>query len=225
MSPGDTPAGDGPVTGSAPEGAVVVEIPARTEFVSFVRVIVAAAAELEPDMAPERIDDLRLVVSEATTNAIEANLASGTLARVRVRCDLGVDGVVVEVHDEAGGFDPSTVPELPPPESPERLLYERGLGLRLMRLLSDETEIHSDHRGTDVRLVVYTDRHRRELLGSDAGADADAVEGDAGAGADAVEGDAGAGADTVEGDAGADAGAGADTVEGDAGADAVEGDA
>lgn len=147
-----------------PEGSVIVEIPAATEFVSFVRVVVAAAAEFEPDMSADRIDDLRLVVSEATTNAIEANLASGTTARVRVRCDLSPDGIIVEVHDEAGGFDPSSVPELPPPESPERLLYESGLGLRLMRLLADETEIHADRGGTDVRLVVYTDRHRRELL-------------------------------------------------------------
>ena len=149
------------------------------------RVVVAAAAEFEPDMSTDRIDDLRLVVSEATTNAIEANLASGTPARVRVRCDLTADGIIVEVHDEAGGFDPSTVPELPPPESPERLLYESGLGLRLMRLLADETEIHADRGGTDVRLVVYTDRHRRELLdgaggGPDPGDAPDRPSGDAG---------------------------------------------
>ena len=54
------------------ESTIVLEVPARADFVSFVRVVVAAAAELEPDMAPERIEDLKLAVSEAATNAIDA---------------------------------------------------------------------------------------------------------------------------------------------------------
>ena len=36
-------------------GEIVLEIPARTEYVSLVRVVVAAAAEIEPDMASERL--------------------------------------------------------------------------------------------------------------------------------------------------------------------------
>ena len=55
------------------EGVIVLEVPARADFVSFVRVVVAAAAELEPDMPVDRIEDLKLAVSEAATNAIDAH--------------------------------------------------------------------------------------------------------------------------------------------------------
>jgi len=152
---------DDVVDGEAMSGEIVVEIPARTEFVSFVRVVVATAAELEPHMDSDRIDDLRVAVSEATTNAIEAHVHHDTTDRIRVQCNLAEDQVAVVIHDEGIGFEPDELPELPPPESPERLLYEAGLGVPLMQLLADESEIVSDEDGTDVRLVVYSSRRRR----------------------------------------------------------------
>ena len=142
-------------------GEIVLEIPARTEFVSFVRVVVATAAELEPHMDTERIDDLRVAVSEATTNAIEAHVSNDSTDRIRVQCNLAEDQVAVVIHDGGLGFDPDDLPELPPPESPERLLHESGLGVPLMRILADESEIISNESGTDVRLVVYSSRRRR----------------------------------------------------------------
>ncbi len=141
-------------------GEIVLEIPARTEFVSFVRVVVATAAELEPHMRPDRIDDLRVAVSEATTNAIESHVTQDGTDRISVRCNLADDQVEVVIHDEGIGFEPEALPELPPPESPERLLHESGLGVPLMRLLADESEIVSDEGGTDVKLVVYSSRRR-----------------------------------------------------------------
>ncbi len=142
-------------------GEIVLEIPARTEFVSFVRVVVATAAELEPHMDTERIDDLRVAVSEATTNAIESHVNNDSTDRIRVQCNLAEDQVAVVIHDGGVGFDPDDLPELPPPESPERLLHESGLGVPLMRMLADESEIISNEGGTDVRLVVYSSRRRR----------------------------------------------------------------
>ena len=65
------------------------------------------------------------------------------------------------VHDRGMGFDPNDLPELPEPESPDRLLHEAGLGVHLMRMLADESEISSDDSGTDVRLVVYSSKRRR----------------------------------------------------------------
>jgi serine/threonine-protein kinase RsbW len=142
-------------------GQLVLEIPARTEFVSLVRVVVAAAAELEPDMENDRIDDLRIAVSEATTNAIEAHGLSGSFDRIRIQCNLADDEISVVVHDEGVGFDPATVQDLPEPESPDRLEHESGLGVHLMQLLADESEISSGEDGTDVTLVVYSSKRRR----------------------------------------------------------------
>lgn len=139
---------------------VVLEIPARTDFVSFVRVVVAAAAELEPDMDPERIEDLKLAVSEAVTNAINAHGRDGRDDRIRVECRLVDDEVSVLIHDEGPGFDPGDVPVLPEPDDPDRLLHESGLGVHLMHLLADESSITSHGAGTEVKLTMYSSKRR-----------------------------------------------------------------
>ena len=140
------------------QGSILLEVPARTEFVSLVRLVVASAAELGPDMALERVEDLRVAVSEAATNAVDAQAESGSTSRIGISCSVSEDKVVVRIHDEGGGFDPDGVPALPDPESPERLEHESGLGVYLMRALADETEITSTPSGTDVQLVVYSSK-------------------------------------------------------------------
>jgi len=147
------------VTSALPsQGSILLEVPARTEFVSLVRLVVASAAELGPDMALERVEDLRVAVSEAATNAVDAQAESGSTSRIGISCSVSEDKVVVRIHDEGGGFDPDSVPALPEPESPERLEHESGLGVYLMRALADETEITSTPSGTDVQLVVYSSK-------------------------------------------------------------------
>lgn len=160
MSPTDH-AGDHMAVADFQPGEIVLEIPARTEYVSFVRVVVAAAAEIEPDMDLDRIEDLRVAVSEATTNAIEAHDLHRVDDRIRVQCNLADDEVAVVVHDLGMGFEPEEVPQLPEPDSPERLLHESGLGVHLMQMLADESEISATEAGTNVRLVVYSSKRRR----------------------------------------------------------------
>ena len=63
-------------TGHPDSGIVEIEIPSRVDFVAVVRMIVAAATNAVEALQGERLDDLRWVTSEATTNAIEANLAA-----------------------------------------------------------------------------------------------------------------------------------------------------
>jgi serine/threonine-protein kinase RsbW len=136
-------------------GTVELEIPARADYLSLARLVVAAAASLEPTFADERIDDLRIAVSEATTNAIEAHADLSSDERIVVRCDLADDRIEVEVLDQGGGFDLEGVVEPPSVDDPERLAYEHGLGIPLMRTLADVAEIRSSPGGTAVRLVVY----------------------------------------------------------------------
>ncbi len=138
------------------DGGVELEIPAHSEFLSLVRAVVATAAALDPRLGDERIEDLRLAVSEATTNAIESHAQLGSEERIAIRCDLGEDRIEVEVQDHGEGFDPDTLSPLPPPTDPLRLEYEHGLGLPLMRVLADETRIRTGADGTAVSLVVYT---------------------------------------------------------------------
>ena len=140
---------------------VTLQIPARPEYLSLARQVVAAAAAVEPTFHDERIDDLRIAVSEATTNAIEAHADMPSDERIVIRCNLDDDFIEVEVLDQGIGFDPGTLASMPAASAPDRLHYERGLGIPLMRVLADEADITSGETGTAVRLVVYTPAHRR----------------------------------------------------------------
>ena len=141
---------------------VELEIPARADFLEVARMVVTTAASIEPTFPDERINDLRLAVSEACTNAIEAHASSGEGDddRIIVRCDLAEDRIEVEVEDRAGGFDLGDLSELPAVTDPARLDHERGLGITLMRSVADETEFRAYPGGTAVRLVVYSTRPR-----------------------------------------------------------------
>lgn len=133
---------------------VELEIPARPDFLSLARLVITGAANVEPSFSDDRLEDLRIAVSEAVTNAIEAHVSSGAEERVVLRCDLAEDRIEVEVIDRGSGFDPETAPTAPAPEDPDRLLHESGLGIPLMRQLVDETEFRASPTGTVVRLVV-----------------------------------------------------------------------
>ena len=133
---------------------IELEIPARAEFVALARLVVSALASADSNLAEERIDDLKLAVSEACTNAIEAHDAAGTLERVLVRCKAGDDALEVCVEDRGHGFDPSGLPDHPPVTDPDRLKFERGLGIPLIKALVDEVEFSPTGHGTSVRLVM-----------------------------------------------------------------------
>ena len=83
-------------------GSIAIEIRLDLDFVSFVRVVVAAAAELRPDIAIERIEDLKLAVSEAVTNSINAQDRVGTIDRIRIECEV-TDDEIVFIHDRGQG--------------------------------------------------------------------------------------------------------------------------
>lgn len=136
------------------EGALVeVEIPSRVDLVAVVRMVVAAASAAVDALHGDRLDDLRVVVSEATTNAIEANLLNGEVdGRVLVRCEAEPGVVRLRVHDEGAGMpEPLHIPAI---GDPERLNLEGGFGIPLMRQLSDRAEFDSGPEGTVVSLEL-----------------------------------------------------------------------
>jgi len=150
---------------------VRLEVPALPEYLALARMVVAGTARIDPLLDDERVDDLRLIVSEACTNAIEAmrdrassNDADGPDAdgtdrdravAMRVECRLGASRVEVVVEDRGNGFDPEALDALPSVTDPSRLTVERGLGLPLIRTLSDEYDITSGSTGTRVWAALY----------------------------------------------------------------------
>ena len=151
---------------------IELEIPARAEYVALARLVVSSMASTRRDLADDRIDDLKVAVSEACTNAIEAHRDADTDDSVVVRCQEEDDQLVILIEDRGEGFDPSALPDHPPVTDPDRLNFERGLGIPLIRTLVDEVEFASSDNGTRVKLVM----HCRAAATS---ADRDAIELDA----------------------------------------------
>lgn len=133
---------------------VELEIPARPEFVALARLVVSAMASTDATLSDDQVDDLKIAVSEACTNAIEAHGAIATQERVLVKCWSDDDALRVCIEDRGPGFDPASLPDHPPPTDPDRLKFERGLGIPLIRALVDEVEISSSASGTEVRLAM-----------------------------------------------------------------------
>lgn len=132
-----------------------LEVPARAEYIALVRLVISSLASSRRALADDRIDDLKLAVSEACTNAIEAQSAADADDRVLVRWRESDDRLEVTIEDRGGGFDPAALPEHPPVTDPERLNFERGLGIPLIRTLVDEASFEAADGGTAVRLVMY----------------------------------------------------------------------
>jgi serine/threonine-protein kinase RsbW len=135
--------------------AVQLEIPAGAEYVALARLVVSALASAETELSDDRVDDLKIAVSEACTNAIEAHDALDTEERVLVECWADEERLEVRIEDRGTGFDVSNLPEHPPVTDPERLKFERGLGIPLIKALVDEVEFSSSDEGTAVRMVMH----------------------------------------------------------------------
>jgi serine/threonine-protein kinase RsbW len=146
------------------EEVLELEIPGRPEFVALVRLVVSSVASTRRVLAEDRIDDVKLAVSEACTNAIEAHGAVATDDHVVVRLIEGDDRLEVLIDDRGQGFDPATLPEHPPVTDPERLNFERGLGIPLIRTLVDEVDFDSGDEGTSVKLTIYCGRAKFDEL-------------------------------------------------------------
>ncbi len=85
--------------------------------------------------------DIEIAVGEAVTNAILYGSPSAE-SRVVLACGRVGPSFVIEVHDEGNGFDPGAVK---PEEDTDAL---GGRGIRLMRALMDQVDLHYDGRGT-----------------------------------------------------------------------------
>lgn len=144
-----------PMDGPAPGEVVEVELPARPEVVSVARMVIGALVAGDPLFDDERAADMRLAVSEACTNAIQAHLARPDAADdhvVVMRCVLEQGHIEVEVTDQGGGFDPAGLRPHPEVTDPARLEHERGLGIPLMRMLADDLQFEAVDGGTRITM-------------------------------------------------------------------------
>jgi serine/threonine-protein kinase RsbW len=102
-------------------------------------------------MSPDRIDEVRMAVVEACINALEHSRAADREVYVtfEVLGDKDPEKLRITVRDTGVGFSPE---ELAEPTIEEKLKSQRkrGWGLKIIRGLMDEVEIHSGSEGTTV---------------------------------------------------------------------------
>ncbi len=137
-----------------PHELIRLEIPALPAFVGVARTVVAAVATSVPGIDDDRLEDLRIAVSEACTNAVEAHQAAGMDQRVVLRCLIDPAALEVRVEDSGSGFDPAAVAPRPPVGDASHLNAERGWGLQLIRALVDDVTFLPSSEGTAVHLSM-----------------------------------------------------------------------
>jgi serine/threonine-protein kinase RsbW len=124
---------------------VTLEIPARPEFVGIARMAVGALAGIRPGLAYERIDDLRIVVSEACTSAIEEIDDEGSL---RLRCVDGPKSLEIRIEAPASAFQSAFPSGDHEPDSD-------SFRISLIRALVDDAELRSESGRTELCLVMH----------------------------------------------------------------------
>jgi serine/threonine-protein kinase RsbW len=136
---------------------VEVSIPSN---LIFERVIRSAAAEIAESLnfTEERIEDLKLALSEAVTNAIEHGNENIVTKPVAVVFALDNQKLEIRVADQgrgAGSIDPS--PRVVKEEALDDVesAVIRGFGMYLIGALVDDWEVTSAQDGTVITLRFY----------------------------------------------------------------------
>ena len=133
---------------------VLVNIPSNPIFE---RVVRASADELGRaiGLPPERVEDLKLAVSEAVNNAIDHGNQREAAKLVEVIFVLDPDKLEVRIRDEGVGvgsvdFSPRIVEE----HNLDSGMH-RGFGMYLISALVDEYDVSSSQHGTVMTLRLY----------------------------------------------------------------------
>lgn len=132
---------------------VVLRVPNRPEFVAVARLTVAAVAT-RLAFGVDAIEDIKVAVAEACTNALEHGCPECEGQQmITLTCDVTAQGLVIVIDDPGAGFDPLTATRQ---RHGTLTLTERGLGMLLIESLMDEVAFESTPGdGTRVRMVKY----------------------------------------------------------------------
>jgi serine/threonine-protein kinase RsbW len=133
---------------------VRLTIPAKPEYVSLCRLALTGLSHLGrlPD---ETLADLKLALTEAASNSVRHAYGEADSGTVEIMYELRPDRLVVEVTDDGPGFAVGG-------QGGDRGadLTEGGLGIAIIRALTDELEVgdRADGRGSRLRFTKFFDQ-------------------------------------------------------------------
>lgn len=135
--------------GGRPE-EICIGIPSRLDFLGILNHTISELGDYL-GLEEEVVDALAIAVIEAGTNAIQHGSPSTNGCQVEFKFEISADEVVVRVHDDGPGFDPTHVGTAK--EGPDALLESRGRGIFLMRSFMDTVDFaFGPGSGTTVEL-------------------------------------------------------------------------
>ena len=125
---------------------IKMEISAKPEYVSIIRLTTSGIAN-KVGFCIDDIEDLKVAISEACTNAIKHSLDE----RFIIIYSIIENGLTIEVIDNGKGYDRSSVSE---PDINN--LKEGGMGLFIIEALMDEVTVESQEgKGTSIKMTKY----------------------------------------------------------------------
>ncbi|WP_419725970.1 ATP-binding protein [Terrisporobacter petrolearius] len=125
---------------------IKMEITANPEYVSIIRLTTSGIAN-KVGFCIDDIEDLKVAISEACTNAIKHSLDD----RFTIIYSMIENGLTIEIMDNGKGYDRSTVSE---PDIDN--LKESGMGLFIIESLMDEVIVESQEgKGTSIKMTKY----------------------------------------------------------------------
>jgi len=125
---------------------VELEIPSSPEYVSVARQAVEGVAR-RMQFEVGKIEDIKLAVGEACTNAVKYGRSCDGANNVVIRCTVLDDGLLVEVKNSVDCCDHPSVPDVPD------ISKVGGLGLFLIRHLVDEVDLNWSDATASVKMV------------------------------------------------------------------------
>jgi serine/threonine-protein kinase RsbW len=129
---------------------VKLTIPARPEYITLGRLALTAIAGVRP-LTDETLHDLKLALTEACTNSVKHAYADGGDGTVDILYELEPDRLAVEVGDAGPGFEPEDGNGFDGDD-----LSEGGLGIEIIRAVTDEVEIaEREGGGSRLRFVKF----------------------------------------------------------------------
>jgi len=129
--------------------SVRLTIPARPEYITLGRLALTAIAGVRP-VSEEALHDLKLALTEACTNSVKHAYDDEGRGSVDIVYELEPDRLAVEVGDAGTGFDPEEA------ETGAGELEEGGLGIAIIRAVTDEVEIaEREGGGSRLRFVKF----------------------------------------------------------------------
>ncbi len=133
--------------------SVRLTIPAKPEYITLGRLALTAIAGVRP-LSDETLHDLKLALTEACTNSVKHAYGEDG-GSVDIVYELLSDRLAVEVGDAGTGFEPIGARGDAVGEDD---LEEGGLGIEIIRALTDEVEIaEREGGGSRLRFVKLLD--------------------------------------------------------------------